>query len=256
MPLKPVIVITLYRRYFELSKNLERLISLRHCFQQTPDVVLVWAAPEMGRMWFIEELLEKGWVQKVIGRPRLEIDGNPGQTTSPESINIRVGLEDVRGNYYKYYALLLSADIELTENGCRYIDEQMQGGASAVVFYWPNTIAPYASYHTNCFAVSQNRTYWPPVSPDPGHADVLERQWWMQLSEPTINGVVISTNDKQSLFIHRHETELQPDFPMYSRCSYTGIPLSICGHKSWVIRISEWFSGVFKNIRSKLKWQK
>jgi hypothetical protein len=48
---KPVVVLTVYRRYHELAEALDRLTALAHEFAEPPAVVVVWAAPEVGRLW-------------------------------------------------------------------------------------------------------------------------------------------------------------------------------------------------------------
>lgn len=172
---KPVILLTLCRRYYELAKNLEKIYQLKGEFPSEPDVVLVWAQPEVGRLWFLQELLASGKLTHVIGRPQLP-DETGVSTTYPESHNLHIGLTYIRENYPPdSYVVVQASDVEPKAGVYHQINVLMQEGANAFAVHWANGVCCNDIWHTNFFSVCLDPAYWPPVS-EPDAADTLERQ--------------------------------------------------------------------------------
>jgi hypothetical protein len=239
IPKKPVIVMTVYRRYHELEKNIDNIYKLSSEFQTKPDIVIVWAQPEVSRLWFFQYLLSSKKISYLITRPRLDCE-NPGcATTYPESVSIRLGLDFVRNNYDASFAyiILQCADITPREGlAYSFIDKSMNEGASAVLFHWENSCIRHGVWHSNFFAVSFDDQYWPPVS-DVNDDDVLERQWGKLLDSRGLSGVVKSHNYQNKKFFHTHESEHLPEYPRFPQADEKSVSLSISGHLPWYARL-------------------
>ncbi len=247
---KPVILITLYRRYVELQHNLQRFQEIKHEFAEPPDVVLVWAQPELGRLWFIEELQAEGKIQHVLGREREPDETSQVATSYPESMNIRKGLEFIRKTYGdNSYCLMQAADIWPREGIYGMVDSHMQKeDMNAVIFHWQNGIIHSGIWHTNFFAVSMDDRYWPPLS-KPGHADVLERHWGSELAKKALPGIFQTHNYQCKKFLHTHETETSEPWPIFPRTDGQCICVYVRGWKPWRLRLKEWFQGVLARWR-------
>lgn len=239
---KAVLLVTVYRRYHELQKNLERtkeraLDELGYM----PDVVLVWAAPEVSRLWLMQELMAKGLITHLV--KRYQIDGLDGDrpTTFSESRNIRLGLDFILQQYGpSSYCVMHAADIWLQGGTLKFIDDRINGRVEegehqAVLFHWANPIIHSDIWATYMFGVRlDDKSYWPPVSPD-NEQDVLERQWGRKLMGKP--GVFRWHNARDQKFLHRHESEDLPDFPRKSQFGESSLPCSCRGHLPWYKRI-------------------
>lgn len=238
--MKPVIIITLYRRYPELDATLKRIAELSTEFAEKPDIVLVWARPEVTRLWFIGQLLKDGIVNHLLTRPALPGEGDTGgSTTYPESHNIRLGLEFVKKHYGPdTYALVQTADV-IANPGFAYqfVDSHMQNGAKAVVLFWENGCVRSHIWHTNFFACCLDEAYWPPIAKT-GDDDVLERQYGKKLQDLQLPGIVESHNSNSKRFAHVHWTDPWPHKPVMDGC---GVGLFIRGRKSLWRKMVEWF---------------
>jgi hypothetical protein len=231
MKMKPVIVVTIHRRYWELKKNLPEI---KKRFPDSP-VVVVWACPEYSRLWFFQELLANGDIQAVVGRPPLPNESSAA-TTYPESHNLRLGLERAKRDYPDApYYVGMAADITPGLWGCEFIEQSMKDGCKATVFYWANPIhGQGGTWHTNFFAVAQDEDWWPPLSP-PDDADVLERQWGRLLQgKPAVS---ISSNANGMMFSHRHESENMDPFPIFPQHDGSSVGFAMKGHLSWYKRL-------------------
>lgn len=239
--MKPVVVITVFRRYHELLSNLKVVRELSGEFSEPPDVVVVWARPELGRVKFFDRLVRDGLVTKVISRPPLPGEG--GATSYPESHNIRAGLEWVRDHYPagSAYALVMAADVRPNpEHGFKFVDSAMTAGNSAVVLHWENGSVVHGIWHTNFFAVRLDEAYWPPLA-RPGDGDTLEFAWGKRLRARALPGVVESHNSRGRRFAHDHVSESLPPFPVEGLDCAAGCPLYI-SCEPW------WRRGVFRFV--------
>lgn len=245
----PVLVVTVYRRYYELHKNLQEFQRLAQKLGLLVPVVVVWAAPEVGHLWFFQQLRRDGDIAFWVERPAMAGDGNQQNTTHTESHNLRLGLEEARGSFGQdFYFIVMAADVCPTEAGLRWVHEYMQEPATrACVFIWPNSIVPFGAYHTNFFAVTEDHTYWPPVSVAE-HADVLEWQWGRQLLDNALPGIVTAPNPNNKFFVHKHESEGQPLWAVKPQADGVGCGLAIAGYKPWYRRLLE-FCGVWRFVR-------
>lgn len=175
--LKPVILITLYRRYFTFLQALKNIQKYKNEFKIEPDVIVVYAQPEKHMKFLVEQPI----VNKVIYRPKLVHEGEKGGTTYPESHNIRIGLEYIRDNYKNCYAVVQAGDILVKESCYAHIDHIINHNSKdAAVCHWPNSIVPVGCYHTNIFAVTMDEKHWPPVCSFDEY-DVLEWAWGKKL---------------------------------------------------------------------------
>ncbi len=94
--MQAVILLTVHRRYYELSRAIERIHELRAEFAVAPEIVVVWSQPEVSRFWFFDELLADHKIQHLVGRPALPGECASGPKTYPESYNLRLGLNFIR----------------------------------------------------------------------------------------------------------------------------------------------------------------
>lgn len=249
---RAVLLVTVYRRYHELRKNLKRtmeraLVELGY----RPDVVLVWACPEVGREFLMRELQDAGLVTHVVRRHRIEGLDGVRPTTFSESINIRRGLEFIRDFYPadRHYAVMHAADIFLHESTLKFCDDRINGRTEegrhdAVLFHWENGICHQDIWATYFFAVALDELYWPPVSPD-GEDDVLERQWGRLIERRKPPGIFKWHNAGQRRYVHAHESERLPPFPARAECGRAQLPLFCVGHQPWHVRLLNFFLDLF-----------
>jgi hypothetical protein len=244
--MKPILLVTLYRRYHELDRNLAWFWEHANEFRERPEVVLVWAEPELDRLWFIEDLLSRGMIHHVVSRLRLPGEVAGQATSYPESHNLRKGLEFIRRHYHDQEVFVVghAADVKVKKGLYAEIDSQFhEKGAHALVFHWQNGCCHEGIWHTNCFAVSTDRLYWPPLS-TPDHQDVLERQWGKYLQEMNPPRVVTSANYNQKNFSHDHLSEDLPEFPRHPRWAGGSVALHLSGRRRWYLRALDWLRGV------------
>lgn len=233
--MKPVVVVTVHRRYHELASNLARLRELAGEFSEPPDVVVVWACPDVGHLWFFQRLRAEGLVHTLLTRPRLPGERADGPTTYPESHNIRLGLSWVRDHYdpASAYALVMAADVRPNERlALKFVDDHVAAGARAVVLFWPNGCVRSDIWHTNFFAVCLDERYWPPVLGE-GDSDTLEWAWGKHLLRADLPGVVRGHNSRERRFAHRHESDAHPPWPVVPQAGDGAAPLLITGHLPW-----------------------
>jgi hypothetical protein len=205
--LKPIFLITVYRRYFELRKNIARIREL--CKAQVeienPDIVVVWAQPEIGMIDFFDRLK----ISKLIGRPKLP--GEDGKSSSyPESVNLRFGLKYIAQHFPAYQTIIgLTADIYINDGALPFVKGKLENGNRAVVFHWPNGFVQSGIWHTNFFVVPPEEVYWPPLS-FPGDQDILEWKWGKALAEKALPDIFRWHNYNDRIFKHIHESEENP----------------------------------------------
>lgn len=234
--MKFVLLITLHRRYYELSQLLTRIEECRDVFPETPLVYLIWADPEIGRLWYINQLLAEGKVDRVITRPKLPEEGLSKNTTFFESHNLRLGLNKIAKEVGHAYVIGHSSDILPHRSTYEYVVRQIQDGYQAVLFHWDNGIARQDVWHTNFFCIPTIRDYWPPLSPA-DEQDVLERQWGKLLLEVQPPAICKTHNYKEKRFTAGHLSESQPPWPIHPQLKSFSISLTTKGYIPWWRRI-------------------
>lgn len=242
MPLKPVVIFTVYRRYYELDRAIFALHGeLAEDLSEKPDVVVVWASPEVNRLWYFQQLLGNSLVNHLLTREPVPEEGPDRPTTYPESLNIRMGLEFVRETYGEgAYAIVQAADVMPRKGrGYRKVDESFQGGAKAVLFNWNNGFVQAGAWHTNFFGVCLDRAYWPPVA-TPQENDVLEWMWGKELLAKHLPGIVKDTNVRNYWFDHDHLSETVEPWPTWALGERSSLPMVISGYKPWYKRLLFW----------------
>jgi hypothetical protein len=243
---KPVIAITVYRRYYELTQNLKLIHQFKSEFAVTPDIVVVWAQPEVPRLWFFQELLASGHITSLLTRPHL-VGESSNNTTYPESYNLSLALRWVSFSYKDdAYLLGQAADVEPKPGAYRTIDKRMQEGCQAFLIHWPNGVCRSDIWHTNFFAVGMDENYWPPVA-EVTDADTLERQWGLSLSARRLPYIEKSHNASNRFFSHRHLSEGHEPWPCKHQADSGSANLFIVGHKSIWRRLQ----GVFSTKKGK-----
>lgn len=248
--MKAVFLVTVYRRYYELARNLQRSLERAEAeLGYRPEVVLVWARPEYARQWFIRELQARGLVTHVLKRPALDGEGSQGGTTWPESHNIRLGLEFIREQYacphcgkLDTYVVMHAADVYLQDDTLKIIEREILAENEAVVFHWSNGSANANVWHTNCFGVTMNRDYWPPLS-TPLEQDVLERQWGKALDGKPRVCRAHNANDKR--FLHRHESDNLPVIDSRTELLADGVTMTLTGVRTWRSRWYDLLKGLW-----------
>lgn len=255
---KAVLLITVYRRYHELQKNLER--TRERALEELgymPDVVLVWACPEVGRLWLMQSLQKDGLLTHLLNRPAIPgLDGDK-PTTWPESHNLRLGLTFIRDHYAEneHYVIMHAADIWLQGGTLSFIDDRINGRVeegphNAVLFHWDNPIIPRDIWSTYMFGVCLDPQYWPPVSPA-NEQDVLERQWGVLLSKRQLPGLFRWHNARERKFLHRHESEQLPPFPVKPQTITDAMQMQCVGYRSIFGRVWDWLQVAYHKT---VKW--
>jgi hypothetical protein len=243
----PIILITVYRRYHELQNNLLAIDEFERQLGYRPKVIIVWAAPDIGRMWFFQKLIKERKVTHVIYRPRNESDDGP--TTYSESININFGLSWIKRCYASnHYVIFHAADILVYPKTYELINREMQSGKDAVLFYWQNCVNAQNAWHTNMFAVSFNEDYWPPISSKENH-DTLEIQWGQQLRFKQLRNVLETHNSRELKFKHSHDSEHCVAFPVYWQ-PYTN-SVFVISYGRWTFK--QRLINLYRRIKSWLK---
>ena len=245
MSKKPIILMTVFRRYHELIKNLNRIHELKDEFSVFPEIVVVWARPELGMIYLFDELIKQGKVNKVFGRLPEVGEEAIKATTFAESINIRRGLEFVKENYGvdDYYVIVQTADIYVKDGTYKFIEKHIKNEMKAILFHWENAMVREHIWHTNFLVTSLDEVYWPPIS-NPAHFDVLERQYGLQIEKTNPPGVVKWHNYNNKRFIHEHLSENLPAYPRVGLLVGNNIQFYMSGTKKWYIRILDWFKGL------------
>lgn len=240
-------VVTVCRRYHELRRNLRWLHERMSELPERADVVVVWARPEIGRLWVFQELMAEGFIQHLVGRPALPGEEDGVATTHPESHSIRLGLEFVRDHYGdEHYAIVQAADIRPREGQHGFLHENMQK-VEAVLYFLPNGICHDSIWHTNFFAVSMKEDYWPPLA-EKGDQDILERKWGLGLTKSGLTSFVRWHNNRNKSFVHCHESEKVPPEPFRSQRAKGGVSLFIAGRRSLWAAFSSWVRSFIRRV--------
>lgn len=207
--MQPIIVITIYRRYHELQKNIDIILERCKELDKKPYIFVVWVNPEVGRIWFFQELVKSGKVSHVISR----LTENKGSISYEESRNIQKALDFINSNYKDYYVIVQTADITVQPGAYGFIQQEIKNGAKAVLFHMENSVIHHDIWHTNFFAVTSDVSLWPPLGSN-GDADILERKWGKVLRDQNRSGFAVGHNYNNRRFIHNHESERLPSFPI------------------------------------------
>lgn len=241
---KPVILLTVYRRYFELSRAIQRIRELTHEFAFPPEVVVIWAQPEPARAWFFDKLIREGHIKHLLTRKKLDGESPQTATTYAESHNLRIGLEFIRDHYDPdtTYAICQAADVWPNNETCYgFIDKVIQGGDEAVVMFWSNGCVNSDIWHTNMFAVPLDEEYWPPVARI-GDQDVLERQWGLLLKSRQPPLIHKTHNNNNRRFLHEHLSEHVEEWPRLPIFYGSGAQLFVSGYMPWWKQLFGWLT--------------
>lgn len=244
---RPCVLLTVYRRYWELSLALTRLRDLAGEFPSPPYIAVVWADPEYGRLTYFRDLLSSRLCHAVYGRPRVAEDGT-GATTRPEGLNIRLGYDRLRWLFGRdFFCVVQAADVYPRPGAYKFVCDRLAGApeppphwdpqrpveeaspAKAVCFRWENPSAKNA-FHTNFFGVASEPHYWPPT-PEPDQQSVLEHLWGKTLS--SLPDVYRSHNSGCRFFWHEHESEGLCAFPVEGEWLGGGVWCHLRAPVSW-----------------------
>lgn len=241
--MKPVILITLHRRYHEFVKTIKNIYSKIEYFSERPSIFVVWADPEPGRYWLLDSFLKNNLIESIILRHVLLDENGKTPTTFYESHNIRIGLENVFRTYPNCYCIVQASDITVTEYGFHLIETEMNRGASAIAFPWINT--NFGAFHTNLFCVTNDKSIWPPFA-DKKSRDVLERLWYKDLERKNLLKKFTNiSNYNNSVFLHEHITESLEQFPIKPALSYNQLNLNIEGTVNILQIVLNFFRCIF-----------
>ena len=238
--MKPIILITLYRRYHEFCNSIENIERYKKFFKVKPDIYVIWSSPENGKLWLFEDLIKKDIIQKLITRKGFPNENGKHPTSFFESHNIRLGLETVFRDHPDSYCIVQAADVKITEYGFNVIENEMISGASAVTFIWNNRFTTDA-WATNCFAVSSARKFWPPFV-EYDTIDVLERYWYKEFAKNNKKDyITVLGNQSNFIFTHEHRSEKLPKFLDKFIVENESVGLFIKGQKSLIKRIYDFW---------------
>jgi len=238
--MKPIILITLYRRYHEFCNSIENIERYKKFFKVKPDIYVIWSSPENGKLWLFEDLIKKDIIQKLITRKGFPNENGKHPTSFFESHNIRLGLETVFRDHPDSYCIVQAADVKITEYGFNVIENEMISGASAVTFIWNNRFTTDA-WATNCFAVSSARKFWPPFV-EYDTIDTLERYWYKEFAKNSKKDyITVLGNQSNLIFTHEHKSEKLPKFLDKFIVKNESVGLFIKGQKSLIKRIYDFW---------------
>ncbi len=243
---KPIILITIGRRYSELIKCLINIENLAHEFSIKPDIILVWSCPQVMRLWFFKKLEESGKIKKILYRYDSGDDFH-GPTSYFVALNIWVGLDYIKENYNpeEHYIICQDCDIFPNPNVYSLIDKEIQDH-EAVLFHWQNSCSNHNAWCTNFFAVGFNCDYWPPKAEI--SADTYEAQYGRKLLDKNLGNFFKSHNSRNQKFLHSHETVDFNLFPSKPQLFDLSVPLCVTGYNSLLSK--------FRNLMKRILWLK
>lgn len=245
---KPIILVVLHRRYYELCKNLPRYIEqFKKELQQEPVVVVVWSEPNVGHLWIFQELIDQGLITHFLTR----IEGGHRKSISYHCArDMRVGLDFIKKEYGEnFFAICHCADICPREGVYFGVNCEMQTH-EAYLCALPNNIVHNDIWHTNFFAVGMNEEYWPPLIPDKD-PDILEHKWGKELKAKCLNNYFHGHNNYHKTFAHDHDSEYQPDFALVPQTHTISFCLHIKGRQNLLTRSFTWLKSLLRLILKK-----
>lgn len=207
---QPIIVITLYRRYFEFINSVDRIQEIKGELGVDPIIIVVWAVPEIPQFGLMERLLEEGKVHYVLERPLSEFDGWGRPTTPAELLNFKVAVSFIERHFSNYYIILQGADI-LVKDGIYYWISKEIENYPAILFFWNSGLEIQYAWHTNFFVVKDLR-YWPKLE-DKYCTDTLETMWAKRLRDEQLNDFLHSHNSRHLKFQEVHSSTRDTIFP-------------------------------------------
>lgn len=239
--MKPVILVTVHSKLYELAECLDHLHSLKHEFKEEPEIVLHVADKKIGHTWFFDNLIRNKKINHLISRDRVLEDGGP--TSIPESRNIRAGLNFIEKTYrgQSIYVIVQCYDIFCRPGTYKLIDEQIHNGEPAVLFFWANKVAKANCWHTNLLAITMDRRYWIPEMPS-WEFDTLEVFYGKYLADAKLP--FFASHNSRSL---KFEERQYDDVPLELK----GVPISssvtmfVMGYSSILTRVKNWFKKFF-----------
>jgi hypothetical protein len=119
----------------------------------------------------------------------------------------------------------------------------------AVVFHLENGCHNSGIYHTNFWAL-RDKQFWPPLAQKEDR-DILELLWGNQLKARGLNNFFLSTNWANKRFIHAHQSEELPPFPVQPQSLTNGVFMIIGADSTWIK-----FKKVLFNLLKGLSWRK
>lgn len=241
--MQPIILITVFRRYFELLSSLDNIESLHGEFNKKPIIVVVWSSPEVKHLWFFQELLAQKRINHLVVRYQTPQDGIGRATTYPESLNLRLGLEFIDKEYqgWNYYVIGQAADIIVAPGTYGLINNKIQS-VKAVLFHWHNGIS-HRCWHTNFFAVA-HKDYWPPIS-SLDENNTLEVQWAMYLDGNNLSQFYKTHNSRELKFQHINVPQNQKIDEKLQDGVFT-VNCTLSGYKSIWYYMKQFYKWFFK----------
>lgn len=238
---RPIILITLHRRYHELIDNVQHIYRCRIFFKHSPIIYILWADPEISKKWILDDLKKRKLIHDIIYRETLDKVGN---TSFYESINFRKALPIIFQEHGdSCFVIVHATDTRVSPVAYKIFEKQINDGFLASVFKWNNDYLE--AWKTAVFAITNNKHSWPPVLSN-NHGDVLESAWPKSLSYDIKNKIKVNKYSDNILFESKNTTEYLPEFedkPQY--CNDTTY-LYINGYIPWYKRILNWFGVIFK----------
>ena len=208
--LQPIIVITLYRRYYEFVNSVENTYKLRGEFTLAPIIIVVWADPEPDKFGLIERFLKEGKIHYVLERRKSEWDGWGRPTTPAELLNFKVGFDFIKERFKDFYIILQGADILVKEGIYGWVNSEITKWP-AILLFWRNSLETQNAWHTN-FWVVKNLKYLPRYN-EKYQVDTLETMWAKTLRDDGLNDFLHSHNSRNLKFQEVHSSTKDTIFP-------------------------------------------
>lgn len=210
--MQPIILVTLYRRYFELVDTINNIQRLKGEFKLAPIIVIVWADPEPDKYGLMEQFLKEGKAHYILERKKSEYDGWNKPTTPAELLQFEMGFNFIKEKFkgQDYYIVVNGADILVSDGIYGLVDKEIQTH-SAVLFFWFNGIATMDAWHTNFFAVKDQR--YLPKYEEKYAVDTLETMWGKRLVDENLRDFFKSHNSREMKFKHIHDSTHTTLFP-------------------------------------------
>lgn len=238
---KPIILITLHRRYHELIDNVQHIYRCRIFFKHAPVIYILWADPEISKKWILDDLEKRKLIHKVIYRKSLD---KVGTTSFYESVNFRKAFPiifDDQGS--DCFIIVHATDTRVSPVAYKIFEKQINDGYLASVFKWNDS--QLDAWKTAVFAITNNKECWPPLLSNL-HGDVLEAAWPKYMDNNIKNKIKVNKYADNILFESKNSTEYLPEFQDKPQYYNDATYLYINGYMPWYKRILNWFGVFFK----------
>ena len=238
---KPIILITLHRRYHELIDNVQHIYRCRIFFKTAPIIYVIWADPEISKKWILYDLKKKNFIHNIIYRAKVDKQGN---TSFYESININMALPIIfKRHGDNCFVMVHATDTKVSPVVYNTFEKQINLGYWCSVYSWSR--GTIEAWKTAVFAITNKKQIWPPLLENTC-PDILESAWVKIIKSEDKKMIKVNSYSDSILFESNCTTETSRRFQDKPQFHQTMFFMSITGYVPLYKRILNWFGVLFK----------